>query len=155
MAFLCFVIVLQKLGLLSCVRFCRGIIVAVNNPDKGRDDAMQVRLDEEYKGHSLLKEKGNIVAQEQIFEESAGLCLTYILLEEDGSGRAAFGTPCERMFSLFISAHDCQHKESMCLLRDMARTRERGLQLFALAKKGRITPWTAEEVAEELMRMLE
>ena len=116
---------------------------------------MQMHLKKECVAFSLCDEGGRIEAEASAFAEEAGVRLCYTLLKEDGATRTELGTPCVWMYSLRIFAVDCAGEATECLLRDVARTRERGVFLLDAARKALITPWAAAETVEVLLQMCE
>ena len=116
---------------------------------------MQMHLEKERKAASPAEGDVCIEAEESAFAEEEGMRLFYTLLKEAGTTRAELGTPCAWMYSLRIFAVDRAGEVTECLLRDVARTRERGLFLLGAVREAQVTPWSAEEVADELLRIFE
>lgn len=73
-----------------------------------------------------------------------GLPVTYLLIREDGGDRALFGTPCPVYFSILL-----RQGEDLCRLPDVAREAREARRFFRALVRGRVTPFTAPEVAEE------
>ena len=72
----------------------------------------------------------------------------YILEEEDGATRAAFGSACPVIYSLRIRLHGPAGDEE-CVLPDVARTAEQAENMLFAFANGGVMPSSAMEVAEE------
>lgn len=94
--------------------------------------------------------KRDTLMEEEVKLET-GLAVRYSLYTEDGASRAAYGTACERMYSIRIRLLEHTTVADECFLTDVARSEEEARSLLALLSAARVTPCTAADIVADLL----